>query len=43
MSKQVVPDEDQDLEVKLKRRRVSTPTKSEDSGDALADPFKKKH
>jgi hypothetical protein len=43
MSKQVVPDEDQELEVKLKRRRVSTPAKSEDSGDALADPFKKKH
>ena len=43
LSKQVTPDKDQDLEVKLKKRRVAAPIKPPgENGDALADPFKKK-
>ena len=44
MSKQVTPDRDQDLSVKLKKKRVATPVRptNPDNSDALADPFKKK-
>ena len=41
-SKQVTPDADKDLEVKLVKKKRAPSMQQPENGDALADPFKKK-